>query len=90
VVEFKADMYWGMVVGSTTICAISTYHYYSCGFEFRSWRDVLDATLCDKVCQWHAQDGVFFAENPVSVTNKTGSHDIIEIMLRVALHTITL
>ena len=32
----------------------------------------------------------FFAENPVSVTNITGSHDIIEIMLKVALHTITL
>ena len=34
-----------MVVGFTTICAISAYHHK------RSWRDVLDTTLCDKVCQ---------------------------------------
>jgi len=24
----------------------------SCKFEPRSWRGVLDTTLCDKVCQW--------------------------------------
>jgi len=24
----------------------------SCEFEPRSWRGVLDTTLCDKVCQW--------------------------------------
>ena len=24
---------------------------YSCEFKSRSWRDVLDTTLCDKVCQ---------------------------------------
>ena len=40
-----------MVVGVTTTCAISAYHYLSCEFEPRSWRDVLDTTLCDKVCQ---------------------------------------
>jgi hypothetical protein len=40
-----------MVVGFTTNCAISTYHHESCGFEPRSWRGVLDTTLCDKVCQ---------------------------------------
>ena len=34
-----------MVVGITTICAIS------CEFEPRSWRGVLDRTLCDKNCQ---------------------------------------
>ena len=26
----------------------------SCEFEPRSWWVVLDTTLCDKVCQWHA------------------------------------
>ena len=31
-----------MVVGITTICPISAYHHYSCEFEFRSLRDVLD------------------------------------------------
>ena len=40
-----------VVVGFTTTCAISAYHHYSCDFEPRSWRGVLDATLCDQVCQ---------------------------------------
>jgi len=40
-----------MVVGFTTTSAISAYHHYTCEFEPRSWRDVLDTTLCDKVCQ---------------------------------------
>jgi hypothetical protein len=40
-----------MVVGFTTKCAISVYHNESCEFEPRSWRDILDITLCDKVCQ---------------------------------------
>ena len=41
-----------MVVWFTTTCAISVYHHKSCDFESRSWRGVLDTTLCDKVCQW--------------------------------------
>ena len=40
-----------MVVGFTTTYAISAYHQSSCEFESRSLRDVLDATLCNKVCQ---------------------------------------
>ena len=39
-----------MVVGFTTTCAI----YLSplnCEFELCSWRDVLNTTLCYKVCQ---------------------------------------
>ena len=41
-----------MVVGFTTACAISAYHHPRCEFEPRSWRRVLDTTLCDnKVCQ---------------------------------------
>jgi hypothetical protein len=39
-----------MVVGFTTIYTMSTYHNYSCEFESCSWRDVLDTTLCNKVC----------------------------------------
>jgi hypothetical protein len=39
-----------MLVGFTTTYAIGVYHYYSCEFEPRSWRGVLDTTLCDKVC----------------------------------------
>jgi len=40
-----------MVVGFTTIYAISAYHHSRRKLEFRSWRSVLDTTLCDKVCQ---------------------------------------
>ena len=40
-----------MVVGFTTKYAISVYHNKSCEFEPRSWQDILDITLCDKVCQ---------------------------------------
>jgi hypothetical protein len=36
-----------MVVGLTTTCASSAYHHSSCEFEPRSWRGVLDKTLCD-------------------------------------------
>ena len=38
-----------MVVGFTTTCAISAYYHYSCDSEPRSWRGVLDTTLCKKV-----------------------------------------
>jgi hypothetical protein len=47
-------------------------------------RGVLDTTLCDKVCQW------FSPGTPVSSTNKTDHHGITEILLKVALNTITL
>jgi hypothetical protein len=47
-------------------------------------RGVLNTTLCDKVCQW------FSPGTPVSSTNKTDRHDIIEILLKVVLNlTIT-
>ena len=36
-----------MVVGFATTCAISAYHHKNCEFEPRSWRGLLDATLCD-------------------------------------------
>ena len=39
------------VVGLTSTCAVSAYHNCCCEFESLSWRDVLDTTLCDKVCQ---------------------------------------
>jgi hypothetical protein len=45
-------------------------------------------TLCDKVCQELATDRWFSPGPPVSSTNKTDSHDIIEIFLKVALNTI--
>jgi hypothetical protein len=47
-------------------------------------RDVLDATLCDKVCQWLATGRWF----PPLI--KLSRHDITEILLNVALNTILL
>ena len=49
-------------------------------FERRSWRGVLDTTLCDKVCQR--------LDTRVSFINKADRHDITEILLKVALNTI--
>jgi len=40
-----------MVVRFTTTCAISGYHHKSFKLESRSWRDVLDTTLCNEFCQ---------------------------------------
>ena len=38
-----------MVVGFTTTCAISvSYYHWSCESEPRSWRGVINTTLCDR------------------------------------------
>jgi hypothetical protein len=50
-------------------------------------RGVLDITLCGKVGQWLAKGRSF---SPTSSVNKIDRHDITEILLRVALNTITL
>jgi len=78
-----------LVVGFTTTYAIRAYHHKHCEFESRSWRGVLDTTLCDKVCQSLVLGGWFSPGTPVSSTNKTDLHDITEILLKVALNTIT-
>ena len=53
-------------------------------------RGVLNTTLCDKFCLWLERDRLFFPGPPVSSTNKTDRHIIIEILLKVALNTITI
>ena len=63
-----------------------------CELESRSWRGVLDTTLCDKVAQWLVAGrwfSWFSLDTPVSYTNQTDRHDITEILLKVALRTIT-
>ena len=42
-------------------------------------------TLCDKICQWLGTCQWFSPRLPVSSTNKTDSHDITGILLKVAL-----
>ena len=56
----------------------------------RSWRGVLDGALCDEVCQWLATSRWFSTSTPFSSTNKTDRHDITDILLKVALNTMTL
>ena len=51
---------------------------------------VFDTTLSDKICQWLATGRCFSTGTPVSFTNKTGHHDITEILLKVVLNTKTL
>jgi hypothetical protein len=51
---------------------------------------VLDKTLCDKVCQWLAEDLWFSPGTSVSSTNKTERHNITETLLKVALSIIIL
>ena len=41
-------------------------------------------TLCDKYCQGLVAGRWFSQSTPVSSTNKTDRHDIIEILLKVA------
>jgi hypothetical protein len=57
-----------VVVGFTTSCAITAYHHTSFEFEPRSWRGVLDTTLCDKVCRWLATGRFFSLGTPVAST----------------------
>ena len=53
-------------------------------------KGVLNTTLCDKVCQWLAASRWFSPGTPASSSYKTDCHDIIEILLKVALNTITI
>jgi hypothetical protein len=55
-----------------------------------SRRGVLDTKLCNKVCQWLSAGTWFSPGALVSSTNKTDRHDITEILLKVALNTISL
>ena len=53
------------------------------------WRGVFDTTFCDKVCQWLSTCRWFSPCPLVSSTNKTDHHDINNILLKVALNTIS-
>ena len=70
-----------LVVGFTTTYVISTYHNYSCEFEFHSYRGLFDATL--SVFQWLAVGRWF---SPGSSPNRNDHHDITELLLQVAIN----
>jgi hypothetical protein len=75
-----------MVVGFTTIYAISAYHHWCCWVRISIGARC--TTLSDKVCQWLATGQWFSPGPPVSSTNKTDRNDITDILLKVALDTI--
>ena len=65
------------------------YLLLSYQFESDLCQGILDTTLCDKVCQGLAAGRWFSPSTLVSSTNTTVSHDIVEILLKVSLNTIT-
>ena len=72
-----------MVDEFTTTLVISAYHHNNCEFESRSWRVVLDTTLCDKVYQWLVTGPWFSPGTQVSSISKTDRHDITEISFNI-------
>jgi hypothetical protein len=72
-----------MVVWFTTTYAISVYHHWCCEFETWSGRGVQHYVI--KVV---SDLRGFSPGPPVSSTNKTDSHNVAEILLKVVLNTI--
>ena len=63
--------------------AISAFRHQSCEFGTRSWRGVLDTTLCDT----QIFSDLWFSPGTPVFSNRTDRHDITEILLKVALNT---
>ena len=80
-----------MVVGFITTYAISTYQHKRCEFESHSDEVYSIQHYVIKFVSDLRHAGRWISPGtPVSSTNKTDRHDIIEIFLKVALNTITL
>ena len=81
-----------MVVGFTATFAISAYPHWSC--EFKSPSDEVSSMqyYVIKFVSDLRQVGGFLKvlTTPVSSTNKTDHHNITEILLKVAINTITI
>ena len=58
-------------------------------FVSNQWQEKI-STSCGNVCQWYKAGWCFSLGPPVSSTNKTDHLDMTEILLKVALNTITL
>jgi len=72
-----------IVVGLTTIFAISAYHQCCCEFESRSGRGVQHYVI--KFASDLRQVGGFSPGPPISSSNKTDRHNITAILLKVTL-----
>jgi hypothetical protein len=85
-----------IVVELTTTYAISSDHYQRCEFEFRSWRGVLDTTLCNKVCQWIVagrwySTGALFPPpiktNYYTITTRTATNTVCSTIVISTVHS---
>jgi hypothetical protein len=74
----------------TSVCVINLSDFLASYILTPLRLGVLDTTLFDKVCHWLVAGQWFSQGTPVSSANKTDHHDIAEILLKVALNTITL
>ena len=93
VLQYRSRQSWSYMYGSW----IYNYLCNQCLSPLTLWVRIplrrgvpVQNTLCDKVCQWLAAGMWFSPGTLVSSTNKTGRHNITEILLKVALNTITL
>ena len=80
-------LYYGkkiIFINEILVCLNQSYKY-----ELRSWRGVFGTTLRDNICQWLVEGWLFCPGTPVSSPNKTDHHYKTEILLKVALKTIT-
>ena len=62
---------------------------FCCEFKYRSWRGVLNTTLCDKVCQWLAVDLWFSLGTLGFLRQEDLQPRYNDILLKVALNTTT-
>ena len=85
-IHFVHVLYWPYIGGLSWMSS-----YDSWILLIMIWRCVLDTTLCsDKLCQWLAAGRWFSPGTRVSSINKSDHNDITEILLKVALNTITI
>ena len=68
---------------------INDYYHWNCEFESRFLTRCTWYNIIDKGFQWLISSRWIYLGSPVSSINKTGSHDITEILLKVAFNTIT-
>ena len=79
----------GMVVWLITTYAMNAYIITDVVSSNPVQADIIDTTLCYKVCQWAVAGQWFSPCTLVSSTNKTERHDITEILMKVVLNTIS-
>jgi hypothetical protein len=88
---FNIHISWSNINDFMTFNWILRHLVYHTQIKLWVWTlwGVLDTTLCNKVCQWIVAGQWFSPKTPLSSTNKTGPHHIIEILLKVVLNTMT-